>query len=860
MRMKSMFQVHVLVLFISLPSLFGQAQRENLQGDALSFSFSKGYGQVEVGGRFAGLEFHNSRPLPSRISFFYPVANSIDLSKDYWRRAESRPMAIGLKIGDGERHWIGDEPWEYTLSPHTVSFRKRDTSVESELKYEFCLTQPAFVVTYTLKNLSNSELPVEVYTHLMLALRTCQTYARKDSAWTEYNGGTDALIANFDDPETNNATVFVQNVGTRPSLWTSSAEEINPMDNGTSEWLSWGGNRWSRALRSQSAKGKTVAAFIYRQVVKPHGSIKIVQVIGSCRHQEVQALLTTLQSSWSREIAQYDDFVRRKAEMTDAFRTGDPWLDRSAVWARGILAANAHYLDGAIVPMPCPAEYNFFFTHDMLLTDLAAVNFDPDRVKKDLLYLTAHAKDQIIPHAYYWRDDGFKTEYCAPDNWNHLWFILVASGYLRHSLDDSTAGMLYPLVTKSVDALLTQRKEDDLMYAKHPDWWDIGNREGPRSYLTILTIRALREYLFFSSYLGERSSKLLVLEQLADRMQSALTTKLWDGEASYLMNFNQGDKDKHFYAGSLLAPVYKVLDQTRSRKLVETASRELVDNRIGVRTVAPADFHQDSVITYFKLVGKEGGDAYVYINGGVWPHSTAWYILALQSIGKVNEAVGFFKRTMTLDGIAHSPAGQPAMYEYRFANLSSPEQDKVDKPSFLWAAGFYLNVLYKLFAVEENEWNISVLAVKPELYDSIQYTLSFDRTKKVIADGKGSEFSSLILDGMQIPSRVLPLNTAKAQQGRVRFGTPSDPYLDQVNAIVNAAQYEADKHVLHCTVSSFEGHRVRASVVAKRKVKRVEINGKPVLEIDHVAHGGGTFRSSATFAGSDVEQKLSFFF
>ncbi|MBI3587061.1 MAG: hypothetical protein HY088_08035 [Ignavibacteriales bacterium] len=858
--MKSMPCAYILPLFFFLPSLFAQAQQENLQGDALSFSFSKGYGQVEVGGRFAGLEFHNSRPLPSRISFFYPVANSIDLSKDYWRRAESRPMAIGLKIGGGERHWIGDEPWEYTLSPHTVSFRKRDSVIEHELTYEFCLTQPAFVVTYTLRNLLNSELPLEVYTHLIPDLRTCQTYARKDSAWTDYNGTTNALIAYFDDPETNRATVFVQNVGAMPSLWTSSAAEINPQNNGTSEWLSSGGERWKNTLLPQSGKGKSVAAFMYRQVVKPLGLIKIVQVIGSCRPQEVQALLAMLQSSCSQEVVRYDDFVRRKTERIDAFHTGDSRLDRSAVWARGILAANAHYLDGAIVPMPCPAEYNFFFTHDMLLTDLAAVNFDLDRVKKDLLYLAAHAKEQIIPHAYYWKDDGFKTEYCAPDNWNHLWFILVAAGYLRHSLDDSTALSLYPLVTKSVDALLTQHKKDDLMYAKHPDWWDIGNREGPRAYLTILTIRALREYLFFSSYVGKRSSKLLSLEQLADRMQSALTAKLWDEEASYLINFNQEDQDKHFYAGSLLAPVYNVLDQARSRRLVETASRELVDNRIGVRTVAPADFHQDSVITYFKLVGKEGGDAYVYINGGVWTHSTAWYILALQSIGKLDKAVDFFKRTMTLDGIAQSPLGQPAMYEYRFADLFSPEHGKVDKPSFLWAAGFYLNVLYKLFAVEENEWNISAPAVKPALYDSIRYTLSFGSTKEVIIDGKGTKFSSLTFDGKAIPSRVLPLNTANAKQGRVQFGTPPDPYLDQINAIVNAVQYEADKHVLHCTVSSFEGHRVKVSVVAKSKVKRIEVNGNPVLEIDHAAHGGGTFRSSITFAGSDVVQKLSFFF
>ena len=62
--------------------------------------------------------------------------------------------------------------------------------------------------------------------------------------------------------------------------------------------------------------------------------------------------------------------------------SGDSIIDQSVFWAKAILEANAHYLDGEIVPMPCPAEYNFYFTHDVLKTDLAAVNFDTERVTK----------------------------------------------------------------------------------------------------------------------------------------------------------------------------------------------------------------------------------------------------------------------------------------------------------------------------------------------------------------------------------------------------------------------------------------------------------------------------------------------
>jgi len=289
-----------------------------------------------------------------------------------------------------------------------------------------------------------------------------------------------------------------------------------------------------------------------------------------------------------------------------------------------------------------------------LLTNLGAVNFDLPRVKENLLYLVSLSKDSVIPHAYYWRDDGFKTEYCEPENWNHLWFILVTGSYLRHSLDDSTGLVLYPSLRKSVHELLTRLRSDGLMYAYRPDWWDIGHIEGSRAYLTALTVRALREYLFISSFLHKPGAELLEHERTADLMQHALVERLWDSKDQYLTNFNGATKDYHFYAGSLIAPVYDLLDQVQAQKLVATAARQLVDQRIGTRIAVPADFATDSVIRAFKFAGAEAGPAYSYANGGVWPHSNAWYALALKSVNKLKESFDFVQRTMTIDGIAQS--------------------------------------------------------------------------------------------------------------------------------------------------------------------------------------------------------------
>src|SRR5512140_3064290 len=80
------------------------AQEIASSNDPLSYRFTGQRGQVEVGGPYVGMEFHHSRPSPSRISFYYPVANSIDLSTDYWKRGDSRPMAAGVRVkGDSIR-------------------------------------------------------------------------------------------------------------------------------------------------------------------------------------------------------------------------------------------------------------------------------------------------------------------------------------------------------------------------------------------------------------------------------------------------------------------------------------------------------------------------------------------------------------------------------------------------------------------------------------------------------------------------------------------------------------------------------------------------------------------------------------
>src|SRR5205807_6538929 len=123
-----------------------------------------------------------------------------------------------------------------------------------------------------------------------------------------------------------------------------------------------------------------------------------------------------------------------------------------------------------------------------------------------------------------------------------------------------------------------------------------------------------------------------------------------------------------------------LLSPEKSARLVATASNRLLRFPVGIMIVAPPDFHTDSMRTFFRFAGNEAGDPYVYANGGIWPHANAWYALALNSIGETDSAISFVRSSMTLDGIARSPCGLPAFYEYRYAGSDSPEFRLIHKP------------------------------------------------------------------------------------------------------------------------------------------------------------------------------------
>ena len=821
------FFVSGIIIILSLS--YNSQKKEQFSDEALKINF-KGDAKIEVGGPFVGIEMHHSYPLLQRISFFYPVANSLDESTDYWKRDSSFIMQLGLKIGDREKVLVGQEPFKFDLTPYSIDFHKSDSDKSIDISYSFIKTKPAMVIRYEIKNEGNEETTFELYTHLETALRSSHSYNFIDKAWTEYDENNSVIYTNFDDPQTQSAQIFIANVGEKPSSL-STISQLSGLMNPNNEWWKQNKTELQNDLMTKDKPGRPAAKFLYRKILKPQESMTVIQIVGSCKQEEGKNIVSYLIQNYYDEISAYEQSVLKKVYGETEITSGNSIIDQSVYWAKAILEANTHYLDGEFVPMPCPAEYNFYFTHDVLKTDLAAVNFDTGRVKRDLDFIIRHANEaKIIPHAYYWKDYIYQTELAEHDNWNNFWFIIVSGSYLRHSGDIAFLKTLYPYIQKSLEQALITKGDDDLMWSNMPDWWDIGEVYGSRSYMTILAVKAIREYIFISTMLESNLGKLSAHEKLADRMQQQLNAKLWDNNLKYFINYYEPGKiDDHYYIGSLLAAHFQLLDKTRLAELVGTAKEKLLDEKVGIYNVYPMDFNQ--LRDYLKFSGNEAGDKFFYANGGIWPHGNAWYALALIADGKKDEAFGFIKNVMTLKGIMTGPNGQPAMYEVRNGNFNDPTvYGTVDKPQFLWAAGWYLYSLYHLFAVEENEWNIHLDPFNPDDQNQISLDLySYGKLSKVSVNGKGSYIKRILYDGNELPTAVIPYE-GKYEKIEIYSGIPINPYLKSSKSMLKNCRYDANTKVLSVNLKSFPGHNDEMTIVSPTEISKLFIDDNPYAD------------------------------
>ncbi len=220
-------QKNFLLLILSLFLIcFCSKISQNSLHKKLSVEFSGKPSQIEIGNPYIGIEMHASSPLLNRISFYYPVANSIDLSTDYWKRDQFRILFFGLKFGEKPIEWLQSEPIDYELTPYSVVFTRSDDEKTIQISYEFCKNKPAFITKIEIKNNLSNPTDIELYTHLETSLRTCHSYKLKDKASAEFDEKGSTIYTNFDDPETGNAQIFVANAGEKPQSYSTKSSLV----------------------------------------------------------------------------------------------------------------------------------------------------------------------------------------------------------------------------------------------------------------------------------------------------------------------------------------------------------------------------------------------------------------------------------------------------------------------------------------------------------------------------------------------------------------------------------------------------------------------------------------------------------
>jgi len=282
--------------------------------------------------------------------------------------------------------------------------------------------------------------------------------------------------------------------------------------------------------------------------------------------------------------------------------------------------------------------------------------------------------------------------------------------------------------------------------------------------------------------------------------------------------------DRHYYAGSLTAAVFDALDDSKKTALMETADRELLNPDIGTHIVMPADFHQ--LIDAYKFKGMEAGEPFTYINGGVWPQGVVWHAMGWLCAGQPDRAAEIIRKYYTLEGIRNSPNGQPSFFEYRYSNPDSPRFGEIDKPTFLWAGGWYLYALYHLAGLRENEWNIYFDPRLPSGWEDVEYEVLIDGIPaQVTYSGQGNYFRSIQADGKPAASAVFSSSRKKIMLER---GIPESPYLAEANCRINDAVFDEQGKSLLMEAAGFGGLPVMLKVVASYPAQQAWMDGEEI--------------------------------
>lgn len=826
MNLRSAFAGLLAIFVVSCSSQQGN------QAPQFTQSYSGNNGTLEIGGAYIGAEFHRSRAVPSRISFYKPVANSLDPSTDYWKRDQFVALHLSVARENGADRvaaLLDTLAFDYRWTPADAHFTGSAAGLPMEVAYAFGDSLPFLEMAIQIVN----TMPDTQALHLSLTfdptLKTSHTYAEITPDYkVDHVPMSRDVYLSYPTDGAGYAVLMV-------------AQQDRATD-GEGFVFSYG-------------EGRPVDGRLHADVA-PCDTLRTNLLIGTDIQEWMDLYRRDRFKGWEADRDRYAARVRRSAthqpaqlpfdrSYSQTFTLNDPDLIETLYWSRGVIEATQHYLDGEVVPMPCPAQYNFYFTHDVLVTDLGVVRYDLERVEKDLRFLQKISGDTLLAHAYYWKDDHYQTEYCLNDSWNHFWFIQLAASFLRHGGEPELIRSMLPLLDASHRAIESQLgSEDNLAYGIRPDWWDLGTVPGARAYLTSHLVRAEQEFEAIQFLLGEEVDPP---ERALSAIRKDLGSKLWSDETGYLMNTIEDTIDHHLYSGSLLAVAYGLLDSSKANRLVDTAADELLDRDLGIRNAMPPDFHL--LEKEYRFNGPEAGGPWLYMNGAVWPQGNAWYALAQLAVNRPDDALETVKRYLSLAGIETSPNGLPSFYEFRHTDAEAPDYGTIEKPTFLWHGGWYIHCLYALAGLRETPWNLALSTDLPEGFSDGGFEVTNDGLTRVRYTGQGKTAANILWNGQPAHSLVLYGTPGRVD---VQLGKPTSPYLESIDGRVQSLRLDENGTTLGMGVSFFaQDSEATACFISPTPCLGAELEGMELRIVSVPIKGG--FRTTVYLG--DVDRK-----